>query len=90
MVHEISHADKCADQGRGNGQSVYRPQHTAVRYLAREDIEGNEYAYRTAVAGQSAFPYFENVERVGRVIFPAIEEAVSQSRTDDGGRQWYR
>lgn len=45
MVHEISHADKCADQGRGNGQPVYRPQHTAVRYLAREDIEGDEYTY---------------------------------------------
>ena len=55
-----------------------------MRTAAGVEVERDKDADCAAVAGQTAPPDFEDFEGMAEVIGGVIEEAVPQTRTDDG------
>ena len=83
VIHQVARADKGRHQSHRHHQTVERKEHAAMRHPARVNPDGYENTDCTAMTGQTAFPDFQNLDRVLRIEVPFIKQAMPQPRPDD-------
>ena len=82
MVHQITQANHRGHQTRRDHQFVEGPQHAPMAYPLRVKVNGDDYTQRPPVAGQPAFPYFQDLDGIRQIITRIIEEAMPQTCAD--------
>ena len=97
MVHHVAHANQCSDEAYRHHNAVENPDVAdtlkvillLLRFVVITHIQpkANQDADGAAVAGQTAFPNGKHLQWVGQIIVRLIEQAMTETSTDDSGHQ---
>ena len=83
-VEKVAQTDKSANESHRHHKTVESPQRRALGDEIGVEADSDKDAYSPAVACKSAFPDFEYLGRVLRVVVPSVEEHVSEACAHDG------
>ena len=98
VVGHIATTNQSANETDGDDDTVKDPDvidalGAVLRFLRRLVVathiepQAQQNADGTAMAGQTAFPHGEHLQRMGKIIFRLIKQAMPQSCANDGEQQ---